>query len=262
MAKREKSDYTIKSVVKALKILEVFKTIPEIGVTELGNRLNIPKSSIYYFLATLESMGYVEQNQKNKKYKLGLKIFELGSVMQNRMELRSKARPYLQELSNDSKETVHLVILDKGEVVYIDKIVGTEAIQINSQIGKRLPAHCTGVGKVLLAYLEEKELEKIIKNKGLQSYTKHTITNPQKLKKELIKIRKQEYGIDREEFSYGLKCIAAPIRNYTGEVKASLSVSGPPERLQRKGIDKLIRIITQTATEISRNLGYNSEISL
>jgi len=262
MGKKKKRDYTIKSVVKALRILEHFKKSSELGVTELSRELDIPKSSIYHFLATLEGMGYIEQNPKNGKYRLGLKVFELGSIMLNRMELRSKAQPTLQRLSEKCQETVHLVIYDRGRVVYIDKIEGSQGVQINSQIGKRLPAYCTGVGKVLLAYLEDDKLTNYIDNTELTSFTLNTITDPEELKEELTNIRQQGYGMDDEEFDYGLKCIAAPINDYTGEVKAALSISGPAERINRKGTEKLIQLVMRGAEEISHNLGYNAEISL
>lgn len=252
----DNSNYTIKSVERAFKVLESLKEERELGVAELSRKVDLPKSTIYYILATLSKLNYIKKNNNNK-YSLGLKSLELGTVMLNKMTLRSIAKPYLMELVEESSETVHLVILDNYQVVYIDKIEGNEAIQISSHIGARLPSYCTGVGKAMLAYLDEKKLDEYLKNNKLKKHTKNTITDPSELKEELKEIKNKGYSIDNQEFNKGLKCFAAPIMDYSGEVIAAISISGPIDRITDKNEnDNLINMIIRTAEKISHNMGY------
>jgi len=146
--------------------------------------------------------------------------------------------------------------LDRGEVVYIEKRECRQSIQIVSQIGMRLPAHCTGVGKVLLAYLPDAEVRQIIKKKGMTRFTKNTITDPRSLETELDRIRERGYAIDNEEIMDGLFCMAAPIRDYSGKVIAAVSVSGPTSRIKMEKLPKALELVVQTSGEISSALGY------
>ncbi|TDS25712.1 IclR family transcriptional regulator [Halanaerobium congolense] len=180
----------------------------------------------------------------------------------NRMELRSAAKPILQKLSDECKETIHLVIYDRGSIIYIDKIESTRSVQINSQIGKRLPAYCTGVGKVLLAYLDEKELNQYIDRNEFKKYTPNTITDKDLFREELKKIRNRGYGIDDREYDCDLRCVAAPIRNYTSEVIGAISISVPKERGNGDAIKNLKDLVIKGSEKISMNLGYNPNISV
>lgn len=252
---KAKSNF-IQSVDRALQILETFsKENRELGVTEVSNILGLHKSTTFGILATLENKGFVEQNPNTGKYKLGLKLFELGNVVGDGMELRNIAYPFLKELVEKYQETVHLVVHDKGEVVYIDKIDSNSAININSHVGKRNPMYCTGVGKCLLSYLDEEYVEEILSNE-LKSYTPNTITDPERIKDELVKAKVNGYCFDDEEIEMGLRCIAAPIKDHLGQVIAAISVSGPSMRMTDEKLKLLIEPVKKTTLIISRQLGY------
>ncbi len=257
MQKQKKSKSSlIQSVDRALQILETFsREKKELGVTELSNILGLHKSTTFGLLATLENRGFVDQNISTGKYKLGLKLFELGNLVKDSMELRAIAYPILKELVDKYEETVHLVVHDKGEVVYIDKIDSNSAININSYVGKRNPMYCTGVGKCLLAYMDAEYVENILSSE-LKAYTANTIVDPEKIKDELVNARLNGYCFDNEEIEEGLRCIAAPIKNHLGQVIAAISVSGPSMRMTDQKFDLLIEPVKETTLKISRQLGY------
>jgi len=156
-------------------------------------------------------------------------------------------------------ETVHLVVLDRLEVLYIDKRESYRSLRIVSQVGMRLPAHCTGVGKVLLAHLEPEQRAEVINVKGLARFTRNTLTDIKVLENELTRIRAQGYAIDNEEIMDSLRCIAAPIRDQTGKVISAISLSGPVSRLQGEWLENAILRVTETAEEISSGLGYRAK---
>ncbi len=256
MGEPKASSNMIQSVERAMMILDTFALHNnELGVTEISNILGLKKSTIFGILATLEKYGFVQQNPVTEKYNLGLKLLELGMIMQDSMDIRNVASPLLQELVDQYKETVHLVIRDRDEVVYIDKIEGPSAINIRSRIGKRNPIHATGVGKCLLAYSDEHDIEKIL-SRELKQYTHNTITNPVKLRKELERIREKGYSIDNEEIEEGLRCIAAPIKDYRGKVISAISLSGPSIRITDDKKEIIAESVKNAALRISQRLGY------
>lgn len=247
----------IRSVAKALSILNLLaKNKRSMALTEIAYELDLPKSTLHGLLSTMKDFGYIEQSIFDGKYRLGTVLFEIGNVVAERWDVRKVAAPYLSRLVNSINETVHLVILDKGEVLYIDKRESNQSLKIVSQIGARLPAHCTGVGKTLLAYLSPVEVKKIIEEKGLPKYTENTITDPIKLEKELARIRELGYGEDRGEIMNNLYCVAAPIWDYTNKVCAALSVSLPYSQVTEERRREVINCVIQTTKEISIGLGY------
>lgn len=248
----------IQSVDRALSILEGFSIKEkELGVTEISRRTGLNKSTCFGLIQTLQNRGYLEQNPENGKYKLGLKVFELGQVFEAGLELRAIAKPYLQELVNQTKETVHLVLKNKHEAVYVEKVEGPSAISIISQVGNRVNFHCTGVGKAILAFLPEEEVQDVMKKEFI-SFTKNTITDRKVLQRQLKDIKQSGYSIDDEEIEIGLRCIAAPIFNHRKEVIAALSISGPTMRVTEERIPELAELAKETAAKISARLGcYN-----
>ncbi len=247
----------IQSVDRALRILEGFSLKEkELGVTEISKRTGLNKSTCFGLIQTLQNRGYLEQNSENGKYRLGLKVFVLGQIFEASLELRVLAKPYLEELVDKTKETVHLVIRNKHEAVYVEKVEGPSAISIISQVGNRVNFHCTGVGKVILAHLAEEDVNKILKNE-LARFTKNTITDIEKLKQQLKEIRRDGYSLDDEEIEIGLRCIAAPIFNYRKEVIAALSISGPTMRITDERLRKIAELTKEAAKKISNRLGYD-----
>ncbi|MGB9662023.1 MAG: IclR family transcriptional regulator [Moorellaceae bacterium] len=251
----------IRSVAKALRIIDVLaEARGELALHEIAGRLGLAKSTVHGLLSTLRDFGYVEQSVFTGKYKLGVRLFELGNIVAHGWDVRTVAAPYIQRLVDELGETVHLVVLDKGEVLYIDKRESRESLRIVSQVGMRLPAHCTGVGKVLLAFLPPSEVKRIIAARGLPRFTKNTITDLKTLEAELARVRAQGYAIDNEEIMDSLRCVAAPIRDHSGKVCAAMSVSGPVARLEGERLNLAIERVTKTAAEISAGLGYREEL--
>ena len=244
------------SIEKAFKILSVFAQNGkvELGVGEISRILKMHKSTVHRFLHSMEKIGVVEKNDETGKYKLGLKLYELGNSISLKKMMVDRARIYLEDLHWYLNETVHFATLKNGEVIYLDKIIADRTFVIISEVGKRLPAHCTGLGKAMLAFLPKEDVERIIREKGLKKFTKNTITSKKKLFEELKIIRERGYAIDNEEIEDGLRCIAAPIFNAEGNVIAAVSISGPSSRINETTYDEYSKYVVKTAKLISGEL--------
>jgi len=257
---KDKPAYPIKVLDKSLLILEtLLQHSSSKSIMEISKKLKIYPSTIHRVLNTLKYRGYVEQNPVNQKYRLGLKLVELGMARYHQIDLVKEAHPFLKELVDQCNETVHLGILDQEEVLYIAKEDCPRTIRMVSQVGRRAPLHSTALGKILLAYLPEKERGEIISHKYFSCFTEHTITQKKELEKELEQVKKQGFALDREENEKEIYCIAAPIRNYSGKVIAALSISSPSYRIntnQQKDLKKSLFLISM---KISKRLGYNEK---
>ncbi|MFD0051482.1 IclR family transcriptional regulator [Actinomycetes bacterium NPDC127524] len=247
----------IQSVDRAINILELFEEGSiELSVKEISTLLNLPKSTIHGLLKTLELRGYLVQNHENQKYRLGLKLFELGNLVAKQLDIKQVAFKIIEELARELKETIHLVILDENEVLYIEKVDGPGALRMYSQVGKRAPMYCTGVGKVILAFLEEEKIKSIIHSTNYTKFTSHTVTDPEELYKMLPGIREKGYAMDDEEIELGLRCIAAPIFNHENKVIASISCAGPKTRIIDDDVEEKITKVKKAASAISTQLGW------
>jgi DNA-binding IclR family transcriptional regulator len=244
--------YKIKVLEKALSILDLFNERgKELTITQINQTLGLNKSTTFRILNILEKVGYLERDDYSLKYRLGFKLFFLGSFVEANAEMQKLVHPFLEEIAKKTDETVHLVVLQHGEALYLDKIDGKKVLVVSSRIGMKLPAHCSGVGKVLLSFLPEEALENIVEQKGLRRFTKNTITDKKALKAELNRVRKQGYAIDNEEIEIGMKCVAAPVTGVNGEVIAAISISGPKERFSGGELERFISIVKNTTTQIS-----------
>lgn len=257
-----KPNNLVQSIERVATIFDVLAQSSQgISLRELSTRVKLPKGTTHRLLSSLAYYGYIRQTPETKSYHLGFKLIELGNSLLSQLDIRSQAKPFLNDLSKRIKETVHLVILDKYEALYIDKVesnVKQGGLQMVSRVGFRVPVHCSSVGKVLLAHLSENVLDGIIKEKGLSKRTKNTITNPESLKAHLKMVRTQGYAIDDEENEEGIRCVGAPIFNQEGQMIAAISISGPTVRITRKLIQDIYRKeIIKTASAISRELGYH-----
>ena len=259
----KKSDlvYKVKSVDRALHLLEIMADEKrEVELKELCKKTHINTTTLYRLLQTLKNKGFVAQNPYTGRYRLGVKLLELGHAVSNQIELREIALPFLQKLMEKTGETANLVMLDEGEAIYVEKVESPASLRTFHRIGTQAPAHATGVGKVLLAALSSEKVREIMRSEGLCNLTENTITSPQDLQKELEKIRKNGFGIDNEECEVGAKCIAAPIRDYTNQVVAAVSVSGPSARLSEERLNELAEVIKDTAHKISEKIGYQRKM--
>ena len=250
--------YPIKVLDKSLSVLELLlQQDSAMNMTELSEKLGFYPSTIHRILDTLKHWGYVEQDPHTQKYQLGLKALELGMAKLHQMDLVREATPYLKELVNQCNETVHLGILEEGEVLYLAKEESSQTIRMCSYVGRRAPLHCTALGKVLLAYLSVEERKKMLSKKVLPRLTENTITDKRELEKELSKVRGQGFALDREENEKDVCCVAAPIRNYQGEVIAALSISSPIFRIDKNAQNNLKEALLQISKKISMRLGYS-----
>lgn len=251
----------VQTIKRVSSILEALGQNPNgMSIRELSSKIHLPKGTVHRLLSSLSYFGYVRQDPKTRNYFLGLKLVELGNLLLSQLDLRKEAEPFLRDLAERTKETVHMVFLDRDEIVYIEKVElnhNPSGLKMASRIGLRNPAHSCAVGKVLLSYLPEEELDRIIKEKGLPKRTENTITDPQVLKAHLKTIRAQGYAVDDEENERGIRCVAAPILNETGKPVAAISISGPAFRITKKVIqDTLRKEVMETALKISKRLGY------
>jgi IclR family KDG regulon transcriptional repressor len=256
---KKKTDYLVKSVSNALDILEAFcKDEAELGVTELGKRLNLHKNNVFRLLATLELRGYIEQNQITENYRLGLKPLELGRAFKKHCDLTSRSKEILKGLVSACNETASIGIFSGGKVIYIDVEETTKSVKIVSRLGAVLPAYCTSIGKVLLAFKSEEEILTFLKETPLLPCTPKTITDSEALLHQFGQIRRQGYAIDNEEYEESVKCIAIPVRDYTRNVVSGLSIAGPAHRLGDDRIqNELIPLIQKAGKELSKRLGYD-----
>ena len=257
---KKSPNYPIKVLNKTFSILEILlRHGSAMNMTEISKKLKLYPSTIHRILDTLKYWGYVEQDPHTQEYQLGLKVLELGMAKLQQMDLVKEATPYLKELVKLCNETIHLGVLEEGEVLYLAKEESSKTIRMISYVGKRAPLHCTALGKVLLAHLSAEEREKILGEKVLPRLTENTITNKRELEKELDKIKEQGFALDREENEKDVCCIAAPIRNYQGEVIAALSISSPIFRIDKNVQNNLKGALLETSEKISKRLGYNAK---
>ena len=261
---KTKNTGTVQAIERGCKILDALGKIkPSYSIQDLSSQLNLPKPTIHRILSTLRQFGLVAQDEISKEYHLGFRLVELGYTVLDQIDLRKVAEPFLSQLAGLTQETVHLVILDQAEIVYLDKvekISDPKSLRMVSRIGMRNYAHSCAVGKVLMASLSDSERDEIIAQKGLPRMTKNTIVNLSKLNKHLADVRAQGYAIDDEENEEGIRCIAAPVMSDRGNVMAAISISGPTVRMTGKRIHSELKTkVMKTALEISKKLGYKTE---
>lgn len=249
----------IQSVDRALLLLEALAARGGCAsLSDLARELGLGRSTVHGLLATLRAHGFVSQDETGS-YVLGLRLFELGNIAVFRLDLRIVARPFLQRLVDQFQETVHLVVGDGFYVVYIDKRESPQSMQIVSRIGQRLPTYCTAVGKAILAFKQPAEMERLLSHNTLEAFTPNTITDLDRLKAHLDSVRQQGYALDQEEIALGLRCVGAPIWDYTGHVVGALSISGPAVRMQGEKLSQAISSVLAATSEISRKLGFLKE---
>lgn len=248
----QQNKYILQSVENALAIIDLLCEYEELGVSEIGKLLNVGKSTAFRLVTTLQSKNYVYKD-KNSKYRLSPKFLSIGNIVSDRMEIINKVHPFLVELANYSGETSHLGIwYSKTEVTFIDKVAGKNSIRMSSMIGSNKVAHDTSLGKSLLAFSDDEQINYYLNNIEFKLNTDKSLKNKEDLRRELLKIQVDGYSIDNEEAEIGLVCFGAPIlvRN---KAIAAISVSGPSSRMNPQK-EEFTNIIKNIANEISENL--------
>lgn len=249
----------VQSVDRTLSILEVLSDYENgLGITDLSERVGLHKSTVHRLLSTLIHKGYVKQNEETNRYELTLKLFELGNKKVEKMNIVTVAKPFIQELMEKTNEVIHLVIGEGSEIVYVAKVEPQKTIRMYSSIGKRTPMYCTSVGKSMLSYMTEEDVEKIWENSPIKKLTENTITDLEAFKVHLKMVKEKRFAIDEQENEIGIRCVGASILDYKGTVCGAISISGSTISFTEEKIEEFSTLLIECAGKISRELGYRS----
>lgn len=255
--RREREEGSSKSLQKALRILVYMgEQAPEAGVTELASDLGLTKATVHRLLNAMERFDLIERNEESERYRLGLKLHQLGSRAVESRTLRTEAHRLLVEMSRRSRETVSLATPAPGGVVCLDRLDSPHTIiTVCTPIGSMFPAHCTAAGKAILAYLADDEIQELVRRHGLRQYTPFTITQMGPLKENLRLIRQRGYAVDHQELERGLSGVAAPVLSAHERVIAAVGIAGPTLRFRGKDLAEKVSLVTEIGARLSMVLG-------
>lgn len=252
---------TIFSVERILGLMELLSEMPEgAGVLQIASASGLPPSTVHRMVRVLCAAGYARQDHQTDRYLLTPKLFEIGSRVVDRMDLRTVGAGHLRQLRAETSETAHLCILDGLSALCIDSAVTTSRNRIESPIGHRDPLHSTAVGKAFLAFSTPEVAADLISRLELSRFTVHTLCAPGELKEDLQRSRERGYALDWDENELGARCIGAPVFNHTGELVAAIGISGPSVRITDARRDALARCVIGAAEGFSKDLGYHRSV--
>jgi DNA-binding IclR family transcriptional regulator len=246
----------VQSVERALTVLEILAREGHAGVSEIAEEMGIHKSTVSRLMGSLVSREMVHQNTERGKYQLGFGILRLASSIPGRLSLVHEARPVLESLAEEFKETVNLAVLRSNYAVNVDQAMGPSTLATYDWVGSLTPLHATSSGKVLLAALDAGERDRILKETGLRARTSRTITSRKELDAQLLEVAAKGYAVVREEFEIGLNAVAVPVYNHQGEVLGALSISGPAFRFDPEQTPGLLEKLKEAGLKVSANMGY------
>jgi IclR family KDG regulon transcriptional repressor len=242
------------SMRNALRFLNLFTMDePELNVSQLAEKLEVGLSTAHRLASTLIHEGFIVKDPITKNYRLGASILGMGNIIISQMVLCHISVPILERLVIETGETAHIAILKENKVVYLHKIDSIHPVYLLSHAGKQNPVHCTSSGQVILAYQPDSLIEEVMAM-GLTPYTQKTITSPSKMKELLDAIRKQGFALSVEELHEGVTSIAAPVKQPSGEIIASVSIAGPTSRINSHTIPRLVKIVKKAAADVSEQL--------
>ena len=247
---------TIHSVAKAIRLLDLLaeRTKPA-TLTELYQATGWPKSTIHGLLSTMREAGLIEQTP-NGRYWLGIRLFEYGCAVSNAWDIGSIARPHMQKICAELGESVFLSVFDRAAVVTLAEEESRASLRVVSEVGARLPVHCTSQGKLFLASVSQAECRRILRQTELRAYTPNTLTQPEQFTSELQRIREQGYAVENGEYKTGLRSVSAPICNAAGEVCYAFGTVGMFRQIHTDDFQQAIRMVTDAAAKISAAIGY------
>lgn len=254
----EKPYYQVSSLERGLKILELLAEKGGLTVSEVADHLGMHRSASHRFLATLKDLGYVLQDPSSC-YRLSFRLFELGMRVVSALEIKQIARPFMEELAKLSNETVNLGYWDGKEIIYIEKIESQEILRMDLAIGARVPAYCSALGKAILAFRPESERQAFLKTTPLEPRTQNTIILPEMLIEDLKIVRQRGFAVDDEELGIGIRCIAAPVFDYSGYPKYAMSVEGPASRMTEERMERIREDVKRMCASLSKGLGQNGQ---
>ena len=250
-----RSDEGLKSLVKVVRVLDAFSRMERsLSLAEICQRTGYPKSTTHRLLSSMREAGLLDQDQNRDRYRLGLKLYALGNTVLANMDLHREARPYVEALGRLTDQIVHLAVFDGRHAVVIGKSE-SQSDAASSAFLESAPAHCTSVGKAILAYQPDAVVDAFLAD-GLARFTDTTLTDPAALKRDLELTRSRGYALDQAEHQPGLHCVGAPIRDLAGRVFAAVSVSGPAWKMPLTEVEGVAKIVIHHADGISRALGY------
>lgn len=247
-------EYKVKSLAKAMKVLECFTVQePELGISDIARKLELQKSTVHNILSTFERMGYVAKNAQTEKYSLGLKMLSFGYVINSHMDLRRLFTPCMHQIATEVNEVCYLGIPYGSDVLYLEAVYPQYNSSTRSISGETAPMYCTGLGKVMLAYMPEKDREAILLQPRIK-YTDYTITDINVLRDNLEEIRTNGFSTDNMEHEYGIRCVAVPVFGADGRLVASISVSGPSPRFDPMTIVRAAEILRRRIEPMQHKL--------
>jgi IclR family transcriptional regulator, pca regulon regulatory protein len=261
MSSRSLSGYS-QSLERGLAILSTFTSNrPLLGVSELARAVDLSRSTAHRYVATLAELGYLQQDSATRKYRLGSRVLDLGFAAINSMELRQIAAPHLQELSDATGHTVNMAILDGADIVYVERCrssqQGQRDIDLDLHVGSRLPAYCTSMGKVLLAFLPEDDVGGVLDRIDFVHRGPNTIGTKTALRAELAQVRASGVAVNNEELAYGLRSVAVPVRTQAGEVVAAINLAAHRSFVSMEELVVRLRpALERAAAQISVRLGH------
>lgn len=251
--------YFLESVDRVMKLLDCFTpAAPALRLTDLSRRLGMTKTQVLRIASTLESGGYLVRDPETKQYRLGLRLFYLGMVVRQQMDLRRIAKPYLQHLVEATQETARLVVPDDLGPICLDLVESPRGIRVYAQLGARMPWHAGTSPKLLLAYLPDERREQILARGGFERFTARTVTDPDRLRQEVLAIRGHDCYVGQRDLDEDAIGVSAPIFDDHDRVVGAVNVSAPANRLTGEEVERFVHLVAQAGREISRQLGYRS----
>jgi DNA-binding IclR family transcriptional regulator len=248
--------YSVPAIERALTVLEFLcQSKRGFSLSEMSQRLRIPKSSTHLILATLERRGFLQKNTQTRRYSFGLQLVSLSRSALENLDLREEARPFLQTLMQKTSLTVHMAVLERNEAVIIEKVEAPGLLRLATWIGRRMDVNCTGVGKALIAFLPNDEFDQLIRTKSFARHNARTIISINAFKQEIVRIRQRGYALDDEEDEIGFRCVGVPIFDESQKAVAAISVSGTINQISIDRVPRLANIVKQLAEKLSSRLG-------
>jgi len=259
--KTNHKNYKVHSLERGLDLIELMTVGPnDKSLSELSAEAEFNQSTTHRILSALKSRGYVRQNPENLKYRLSLKVFELGNKIIRHLNMREMALPVLEDLAHKTKESAYLIIRDEDDALCLERVDGNPSIRILTlEVGGRQPLHLGAAPKILLAHLDEKEIDRIIEFKGLEAWTEFTITNPIKLKHELKKIKEQGYALSLNDVTEGVAAVGCPVFNWRNDVVAAISLGGMATNFKEERLKTIIDTVKAETSYFSQLLGNKTE---
>lgn len=255
--KKQHKTPTLKSVDRAFYILNCFThENPDYSLNELAKKLHVSKGTVHRTLLTAQKRGIIEQNSATGRYQLGMKVFEFGSIVMKRMNLRSVSKPVLEKVSEQTGETTFIVTKDGDEAVCIESVEGHNYIRSFLTVGKRMPLYVGAAPRVLLAYLSNEEIEEFLKRQKIKAWTDYTNTDSMKIWEGIDQIREKGYAVSYEDVTIGAAAVGSPIMNASGEVIGAVSISGLSKNFQGSRLEALTSIIMDASRKISQGMGF------